>query len=539
MKFTHILLAIGLTATCSCSDFLDHPLTGAVSDDNIGEVIAKNPAQLEAFLGNAYRTLGNINLYGRQLQVAVPAMAHEIDLDYIAEESRNQFAQNNVTSANTYVKLYYDTYYQILSTLNITLDLINHFDFDKVDNSTKNKVNNYKGEALFLRAFVHFDLLRLYGEKGPNFGGDYPNNKDAQGIVLAMALTTAETAYAPRSTVEECYQAILSDLKTAEECIADNQIPVNAVKPSPGYKDTDYTSNIGWAQRPAVHALLGKVYLYMKDYLNAKSELEKVINDSRFKLDRTVNLTDYIQHTDNNAECVFSLQYYYYDGPADSYNGAPSHHLNRIYADVPGAWKNYFVDQHTVARFGTDPRLYETTLYDYTWETWATNDAGPVFKKNDTSVDDYRYYPRKYIDFFEVKVPRDCSKNVDIIRLADVYLMYAEVLLNTGMTADATEYVNKVRRRAYSEVNYDMPGTQGEDLSNLTIGVLQEERYRELFFENIRWFDLCRWGILENELQRYPTTKAGKVSYDPEDYYLPLPESELKSNPLLKQSKGY
>jgi hypothetical protein len=117
--------------------------------------------------------------------------------------------------------------------------------------------------------------------------------------------------------------------------------------------------------------------------------------------------------------------------------------------------------------------------------------------------------------------------------------MYAETILNLGSTSEATEYVNKVRRRAWNESDYHAPGTKGEDLSTVNISVIQEERFKELFFENTRWFDLCRWGILETELAKYPTTKAGAVHYDPNDYYIPIPESELKSNPLLKQSRGY
>lgn len=108
----------------------------------------------------------------------------------------------------------------------------------------------------------------------------------------------------------------------AETCIGDNQIPVNTTIPGPGYTDTDYTKDQGWAQRPAVHALLGKVYLYMSDFTNAKIEFEKVIGDNRFKLDKPVNFTDYIQHTDNNPECIFSLQYYLSSGSA--YEDAPN-----------------------------------------------------------------------------------------------------------------------------------------------------------------------------------------------------------------------
>jgi len=117
--------------------------------------------------------------------------------------------------------------------------------------------------------------------------------------------------------------------------------------------------------------------------------------------------------------------------------------------------------------------------------------------------------------------------------------MYAETVLKLGDANTATEYVNKLRRRAWGETDYNQLGAKGEDLTSITMADLQEERYKELFFENVRWFDLCRWGILQTELAKYPTTRAGVVTYNDKDYYLPMPETELNTNPLLKQSLDY
>jgi hypothetical protein len=264
-----------------------------------------------------------------------------------------------------------------------------------------------------------------------------------------------------------------------------------------------------------------------------------ILADSRFKLDKPVNFTDYIQHRDNNAESIFALQYYYYTGPADPYSGAPSNMINRINTNVPGAWSNTFVDSRTYARFGSDPRLYEATLYDYGWSSWSTATAGPVWKNLDVTSPTFRSWARKYIDFYNTATPRDATKNVDLIRLADVYLMYAETVLKIGDATTATEYVNKLRRRAWDETDYNQPGTKGEDLTSITMADLQEERYKELFFENVRWFDLCRWGILAEELAKYPSTRAGTVTYNDKDYYLPIPETEINTNPKLTQSKDY
>lgn len=541
MKIKSFFITILLLSAFSCSDFLDHPLTGSVSDDNIGEVLQKNPAKLKEFLSGGYRSFGGLDLYSRKLQHALATLSHEMDIDWIGEESRNEFVKNSMTSVNSYVREIYAKYYKTLSSINLVLDMVDFIDLDQLNSADAAMVTNIKGEALFLRGQVHFDLLRCYGEKGPDFGGDYPANKDAKGIILVDAPLDPEQVLKGRSTVEECYQSILDDLLEAEKIIGDNQIPVNTVNPSPGFTDNDYTEDTRWAQKPAVHALLGKVYLYMQHFEEAKTYFEKVINDSRFKLDKPVNFTDYLQHRDNNEECIFSLQYYASSG--SSYEDTPSHQLVRIYGSSPGAWKNYFITKQTCDRFAGDPRLYEATLYDHDWETapgsWSTATDYPVFAILDVDAPGFRCWVRKPTNFFDASNPRDCSKNIDIIRLADVYLMYAECCLRKSSpdVATATEYVNKLRRRAWGENDYNTPGPN--DLATVDMNILSHERFKELFFENHRWFDLCRWGTLQDEVAIYTNTGVGAPQYSHASYYMPVPETEIKANRYLEQSKGY
>jgi hypothetical protein len=537
-KFKYLALFIGtFLLNISCRKILDHPITGSISDDNIAEILANDPSQISAFLDNGYRTdICNNWVYGRELSKALQEMAHEVDLDYTADVGWNEFSKNDVTSGNSYISYYYNYLYRAIASANLTIDLSDKM----LGNSslslppgTITQIQDYKGEALFMRAFSHFLLLNLFGEKGPRFGGAYPNNKDAKGIILMKELANDENAYATRSTVGECFESIVDDLIKAKDLIGDNQIPVNNAVQTPGFIDNDYIQNHGWAQKPAVTALLGKVYLYMNEYEKAKTEFELVIGDSRFKLDRRLNFTDYIQHNDNNTESIFALQFF------EDANGQRQHQVARTNTNVPSAWKNTFIDPRSLARFGSDPRIYEATLYDYTWSTWSTATAPPVWKQIDPMAPDFRCYPRKYVNFYDYASPRDNTKNQELIRLADVYLMYAEASLGLGNTAVATEYVNKVRRRGWGEDDYNSPGTMGEDLTTIDLPTLQEERFKELFFEYDRWFDLCRWQILEQELTKYPTTRAGVVTYNQHDYYLPIPEKQIKTNPTLKQSEGY
>jgi len=550
MKFkTKYLTFIGMILIIvSCEDFLDHNVTRSLTDDNIGDVIAKKPTALAPFLESAYRRFGGDGLYARNLFYCLNEQAHEFDLDWTGTLGWNEFAQNNMTSTNEMLPGFFTNFYTVINNCNLVITLANKVDQSAMSASDIKLINDYKGQALFIRAHCHFDLLRLFGEKGPRFGGAYPANKDDRGIPLILGLASADdpaTLYPARSTVEECYTAILADLNEALTLIGDNQIPANTTVRTPGSLDLVYTKDSGWAQKPAVIALLGKVYLYMNDFANAKTKFDQILADTRFALDKPVNFTDYIQHNDNSCESIFQFQYYYDAVRQARGQNNPLQQLALINTNVQNAWLNTFLQPpQTFQRYGCgtpnqDPRIYETSLYDHTWDKWSTATTPPVWKIIDVNAPTFRCYVRKVIDFYNYSGPHLSHKNVDMIRLADVYLMYAEVQLQLGNVASATEYVNKVRRRAWAEADYNVPGTMGEDFATVTMAVIQEERFKELFFEPHRWFDLCRWGILEQELAKYPSTRAGIVKYDDIDYYCPIPIAQLNVNPALEQSDGY
>ena len=79
------------------------------------------------------------------------------------------------------------------------------------------------------------------------------------------------------------------------------------------------------------------------------------------------------------------------------------------------------------------------------------------------------------------------------IRLAEIYLTAAEAILNQGggSQAEALQYVNWIRERAYA----DAPGDGAHYWTSLSLSDLQNERCRELYQENVRRTDLIRWGL--------------------------------------------
>jgi hypothetical protein len=113
--------------------------------------------------------------------------------------------------------------------------------------------------------------------------------------------------------------------------------------------------------------------------------------------------------------------------------------------------------------------------------------------------------------------------NVVLMRYADVLLMYAEALNETGNTPKAIDLINQVRN------------THGL-MPNMTVSTKEavktqiiHERTMELTLESTRFFDLRRWGMLDQAMQA-----AGRSGFSAAQHaYLPVPLSEIQANPKI------
>ena len=131
-------------------------------------------------------------------------------------------------------------------------------------------------------------------------------------------------------------------------------------------------------------------------------------------------------------------------------------------------------------------------------------------------------------DFVDVDFP--------MFRLADAYLMYAEIFLRGGggSASQATTYVNMLRERAYGSPAGNITAT------DLTLDFILDERSRELHWEAHRRTDLIRFGQFTTS-GIWPWkggVKDGKTTEAFRDIY-PIPSTDIIANPLLKQNEGY
>ena len=131
--------------------------------------------------------------------------------------------------------------------------------------------------------------------------------------------------------------------------------------------------------------------------------------------------------------------------------------------------------------------------------------------------------------------------NERAIRYAEVLLQLAECYLFSPTQKDlnkAVSYINQIRQRANLN-DYSGPMTEEGIFQDL-----EHQRAIEFFVEGERFYDLRRWGLLEERLKtcsesRYNQFMTGVVNGTNRYYYYPIPSKELETNELCTPSEGW
>lgn len=375
------------------------------------------------------------------------------------------------------------------------------------------------GEAKFLRGFFYY-YLTLYFGRPP------------------LILEPSQPTMRPRNaTTEEAYAQVAKDFT---EAIAD--LPV-----------TFAGNDLGRATKGAAYAMLGKTYLQQRKFQQAADAFAWLVTGPGAAVYRLMpNYRDnFLITTENNAESVFEIQHALKDDENGDDDVNSSIRMNtgasiaKFYA--PGGGPGFqdggarrwvvheFLKENTAAG-QRDPRLPATFLYD------STDERGPQFTMiyGQTFLQRYgtnneRVWYRKLLnDHWRNTETFNSPNNYRVIRYADVLLMYAEALNGINQTAQAYQYVDRVRARVgMAPLATIRPGLNQQQF----LEQLKHERIVELSGEGWRFADLQRWGDLNPSLAgrdpEFLNFRVGK-----HEYY-PIPQSDIDLNPNLTQNPGY
>ena len=413
------------------------------------------------------------------------------------------------------------------------------------------------GEAYFLRAIYHFNLIQNFSEEIP---------------IYTKVPEAAEDFFPYPAEQGVIYDTIEADLIKAKNLLPNVET----------YRGTD---ELGRISKGAAVTLLGKVYLYREKYQQAADELYTVIDGScghyelveRFR-DNHVNTYDPDSgynvptggiNVENNVESIFEVQYeltagsWYQDGSsADVSSNSEAQIIEQEMTMIDGTgsmWWNAEPTQKMINEFEKNPSDTTEVIDPRYFKTfWCPGGDKYLDDVNGTYV--LKTY-EKYITrarrghFGWRKWGRDwanasveCDVNVRVLRLADVYLMFAECLIQNGVTpptgAETWDYyIDLIRDRArndnsgnvartYSvslptvaELLANPPTINGIILDNPT-AIIRHERMVELACEGHRWQDILRWGIGEDI---FPGI------FKP---WLPIYTTDLMTNPNLKPNSS-
>ena len=525
----YILISTAALALTSCNDWLSEP-SPAVSDfDDFfteGAVAVQTVNAAYAPLAWEYNKsyfsewfIGDIAsddaLKGGQ-NVADGADAYDID-------------NFKVNANNTIVLDYYRAKYQGIARCNLTLSEVPGMDTDET--LTESRKNCVLGEAYFLRAFYYFQLVRVFG-----------------GVPLVdFVIDTSTKWQQPRATAEQVYAHIIADLLEAEKLL---------------WEKADYPAeDLGRATKGAAQAMLCKVYLYMKDYDNAYTWGKKFV-DEQYRTGKYSLCSNYFDNFtligENGPESVFEIQYM--ADPTSDYGegfgftrGTFTTVLTRPRQTSlgPTGWGWNHPTQNLYDEFENgDPRLAYTigVPSEADMANVEVTYLGSPYYNMKTSYFDNGAFPGLDHD-------SRSPLNYRLIRVSDVLLLYAEAALESGKdVAGAKWALEEVRARARANADSGdvlpaFPNYRGyaDNTADLREAIRHERRV-ELGMEGHRWFDLVRWGIAAQVLDKDNGTYASHETVEAraemakfvagKHELFPIPAEEINLNPMA-QNPGY
>lgn len=503
-----------LTESCN-NDLLDQVNPNALSVDSF----FKNANDAQLALNGAYSPLSTHFMWGRYLPLVIIRRSDEYTPSYLPGKTEGIMTK----ATDIFLPTSWAASYKVIFRSNSILENVPAIDMDETEK------NEILGQAYFLRALTYFYLLNTWD--------NVP--------LITLAANGTEDFFPTNSTPDKIWEQIIADATEAQLLL-----PVSWS-----------AQDAGRATKGAASALLGKSYLYTKDWAKAAVELKKVINSN---YDLTANYADnFKESTENNIESVFEIQFQTdvaFVWEADVPGAMQSAMFTNLRAPIAfgGEWVdavnpwilNAFLEEPNLDG-GIDKRAF-TTL------AWSNTDS-KIYESQSfqaSVLDQTKVYAKKYTGMLVDGRPNDgdlgvaTGLNYRLIRFADVLLMYAEAVNEAGGSeTEILSAINRVRQRAnMADISTGLSQNQLRDK-------IRKERILELSLETDRFFDLKRWGTLVDRMNRNADmvgnmgTTTDQIRQSGHSEYnfpfsdihsrAPIPSTEISSNPNLNQNSGY
>lgn len=434
-----------------------------------------------------------------------------------------------VNPNNEILRDYYRAKYQGIARCNLAIRQVEAYEVDET--LSEDMKNRLLGEAYFLRGFYYFQLVRVFG-----------------GVPLVTeVIDSSDNWRQDRASADEVYAQIVEDFKFAEANL---------------WEKSKYPAeDLGRATKGAARAMLCKTYLYMKDFDNAYN-WGKVFVEEEYGKEYTLcgNYADnFTLAGENGPESVFEIQY-----TAD-----PTSDYGEGFGFTRGTFTVILTRPRMSSLGGNSGWGFDHPTHNL----YAEFEEGDARRAATIGVPDEEaqgeievmylntpYYNNKTCygeggTFPSLDHATRAPLNYRLVRASDVLLFYAEAALESGKDMAAAKWaLEEVRKRARANATAAnalpaFPGYRGysDNVESLRDAIRHERRV-ELAMEGHRWFDLVRWGIAYQVMNKDNGTYASKedeiVRAEMANFIqgkhelFPLPAEEIALNPM-KQNDGY
>ncbi len=478
IKSISILIITSLLLT-ACEQWLDvKPKTEVESSE-----LLKTESGYKDALWGVYTQMTISSMYGFNMTVTLDAMA-KMYSRIGSYSALNYFSNYNYTNTRTQsvIDAVWQNTYTTIANLN---NLITNIQSADENMFSKDNYNVIYGEALGLRAFLHFDLLRLFA---PSFADD----PDAAAIPY---VTSFDNHITETSTVNETIELILKDLNAAASLLKQSD-PLATKRTVTTSEDNGYLLNRNLRfNYYAVIATMARVYLYKGDKTNAALKAQEVIDESNCQWTSVdeIATTEADRNRTFTPEQVFVLKV---EKMESNIENALSLNIQSVSGSSISVSQ---VDANQIYPYSTDWRGWGTL---YGWSNML-----PISGS-------YRM-PTKLWQYEDMPTAYKCL--LPLIRMPEMKLIIAEC----NPSEKGVEIINEIRNhRGITEI---FPADATEEK---IITEIRNEYQREFYCEGILWFYYKR--LNSPSLPYYSYGYLDNQRMNRERYVWPMPKEEIE-----------
>lgn len=473
-KYTLIILSSLLLAFTSCNNWLDVELDNKIEDTKL---FTSASGFKEALVG-VYSELSKSPLYGQRLSMEymdILAGFYSYNAIRSTYEDWKDYDYESSASASVISGIWNGMYSNIAQ-----VNCILYWADENASMLSEADRNQIRGEALGLRAYLHFDLYRM-------FSPDVKRQPKAEGIPYNKEFGVS---IPPMYTAEECVQLVINDLLEAEQCLQND--PIEGVIPYEIRTVTDQGEIIDAAAKNeadqyvarinlyAVKAMLARAYQARGEYDKAIEKAQEVIDCGKFRL---LDFTS-IDQTESSVDLLFSDEHVFSlrNQDIDSY----SKDLHRDIVSGSGT-------QGTALPFSDTYSMYQGNNDDVRYSKWFDMNDFLKFIPDSANI-----YPKK----------------MPMIKLSEMYLLIAECSFDTDKDK-ALECINILRdHRVRSNTHW-----QYLEKENIF-----DEMRREYVGEGQMWYAYKR-----NHHALPGNNIVSEIEPSDDIFVFPLPDAEIEN----------